>query len=479
MAATSLAFLILFLGGLGLCVVRGPVWGLYTYVAVFYLHPPSRWWGAFLPDLRWSLVAAAVTFLCVVFRKRSESLRPPFFAHGIAWIFLLYVLWIWIQTPFAVSDTQIEGAVLFTKYFVLMYMIYVIVDSSDRVRDFLLLHVAGCFYLAWLAYTSVGGGRLEGVGGPGIDDSNTMSMQFATGIIAGSVLLMTERGWRFWLPAVSMPFLVNGLMQGSSRGAFLGLVAGGLCLFWLKPRAYRKQFLAFGVLGLLLFAYLANQMFLERMGTLTAVTSDEAELDFSAASRFVIMRAQWQMFLDHPLGAGHEGTAQLSPAYLAPEYLTRGADGTLARSSHNTFMSVLVDQGVPGIMLLAMLLVWVWRSIGAVTKRSGTVPRVWGYGAAISAALAVAAVAGQFSPYLKAEVQYWLLGLLLCMKFLGDRQSVLEQSARSSGRLDSMSSRAASGQAAWAGKADRSVAVHPKAGVSAAASPRRSGGARE
>ena len=51
---TAIIFLLLFAGGLGLCLFRHPIYGLYTYVAVFYLHPPSRWWAAALPDLRWS-----------------------------------------------------------------------------------------------------------------------------------------------------------------------------------------------------------------------------------------------------------------------------------------------------------------------------------------------------------------------------------------------------------------------------------------
>jgi hypothetical protein len=387
---------------------------------VFYLHPPSRWWGAFLPDLRWSLLAATVTLICVFAqRSKRESARAPFFSSGLVWAFALYVLWMWIQLTFVDNSDHLQGTILFTKYFVLIYLIYEIVDSPERVRNFLVAHVLGCFYLAWLAYEAVNSGRLEGVGGPGIDDSNTMSMHLGTGVAVGAILLLTERGtWRFWTTLVAMPFLLNGIMQGSSRGAFLGLVAGGLCLFWLKPAAYRKQFVVFGILGVLLFAYLANDVFLSRISSLGAVTDDSAELDFSAASRLVIIAAEWQMFLDYPLGVGHNGTATLSAQYLPREYLTYSADGTLARSSHNMLTSVLVDQGIVGAILVIVVLVWAWRSAGAVTRRSGREARTWAYGAAISAALMVVVVAGQFAPYLKAEVQYWLLGLLLCMRNL-------------------------------------------------------------
>lgn len=430
MALTSLAFLAAFFGGLGLSIFRGPIWGLYTYLAVFYLHPPSRWWGTFLPDLRWSLLAAVVTLACVFWHRKPNPERKPFFSNGIAWIFALYVLWMWVQILFVPSDDHLDGVVLFTKYFVLLYLIYAIIDTPEKVRNFLLAHVVGCFYLAWLAYTAEGAGRLEGVGGPGIDDSNTMSTHFGTGIVVAAALLLTEKRWRYWLPVIALPFLLNGMMQGGSRGAFVGLVAGGLTLFWLKPPAFRKRFMLYAALGGVCFAMLAlpNELFMGRITSLRAVTAEDEQLDFSAQSRLVIIKAEWEMFWDYPLGVGHAGTAFLSPRYLAPEYLTWSANGIAARSSHNIFMQVIVDQGIPGMVLLAALLVCCVRNVRAVTKRSGGQdPVAWTYGAAIAAGLVVVVVAGQFAPYLKAEVQYWLLALLMCMRALKDAQLATEK----------------------------------------------------
>jgi hypothetical protein len=420
MSLTTIAFLIAFFGGIAMCIWRGPVWGLYTYLGAFYLHPPSRWWGQALPDLRWSLFAATVTLACVLFHKRNSA-REPFLAHGLTWIIILYVLWMWVQLPWVISPDQLTGVVLFTKYILLLYLIYEVVDSQERIRDFLVAHLIGCFYLGYLALVATGGGRLEGVGGPGINDSNTMSMHLCTAVIIGSMLLMTEKGWRFWAAFASIPLCLNGMVQGGSRGALIGMVAGGLVLFWLKPPTYRKQFLAFGALGAVLFSILANDVFIARMSTLQAITDDDKQLDNSAESRIVVAKAELQMFIDHPFGAGHAGTAALSPDYMAREWLAADLTNPLAqprRSSHNTFTSIMVDQGIPGLVLLFSLLVWVYRACGDVTRRSNHVPEMWGYGAAIAGGLTVAVVAGQFAPYLKAEVQFWLLGLLMCMRSL-------------------------------------------------------------
>ena len=81
MALTALAFLMLFFGGLLLAFAIHPRFGLYTYLAVFYVHPPSRWWGDMLPDIRWSLVAAVVALLALIFTFLTVAFHSLKTAH--------------------------------------------------------------------------------------------------------------------------------------------------------------------------------------------------------------------------------------------------------------------------------------------------------------------------------------------------------------------------------------------------------------
>ena len=82
---------------------------------------------------------------------------------------------------------------LFFKYILLIVMMYICIDSEKHLRYFLWAHVMGCFYLGWIAFTSYGGGRFEGFGGPGIGDSNTGGFQIVTGILTGAALFIRER----------------------------------------------------------------------------------------------------------------------------------------------------------------------------------------------------------------------------------------------------------------------------------------------
>jgi hypothetical protein len=73
MSMTALGFIGLYAVALGLAFVRHPIYGLYAYMLSFYQHPQSRWWGADLPEMRLSLVAAVVTLLAVVMYRDSRK----------------------------------------------------------------------------------------------------------------------------------------------------------------------------------------------------------------------------------------------------------------------------------------------------------------------------------------------------------------------------------------------------------------------
>lgn len=433
MSLTGLAFAAAFFGAMGLALFRHPMYGLYAYVAVFYLHPPSRWWGHALPDLRWALFAAAVTFIATL-RLPADKTRESWTSTPAAKLLIAYTIWLWIQQAWALDRAeQMVICILFTKYIILFYLIYRLVDTPQKVTWFLVAHVLGCAYLGWLAYNARFTGRLEGVGGPGIDEANSLAMQMGTGVAVAAMLILGSRGWVRLVCFMAMPFLLNTMVLAGSRGAFVALLGTGLVLWYLKPAKHRKLFYAYAVLGAILFGMLASQVFLTRVETITAVTQQDAEVDRSAESRLVIIKAQWEMAKQYPFGAGHRGTAVLSPQYIDPFYLARSkvAGKTVAgeRSSHNTFMTALVEQGFLGALLFVWMWIWVAKTLRAL-KEKGEDPASTERAvvvAAVGGALAMVFVAGQFVDYLKAEVQVWLVVLLASLLQLQRAATVSEK----------------------------------------------------
>jgi len=395
---------------------RHPVYALYFYLATTYVHPPSRWWNTLLPDLRWALLSAAVCVVAVIFNQGRLRERPSWASNAPAIILCLFALWMWIQTPWALDvDEHLFGSTLFTKYLLAFWFVYRIADTKESIRDVMLFHGAGCAMLGLMTrFEDRTAGRVEGVGGPGIDDANSLGMFLCTGAVVCFCLLVSQRGWRRWLSLGMLGLALEGFVYTVSRGAFLGLAAGTLVVMFARSRAYTKSVLGLGIVAILVGVVAMDQRFAERITTIGDVASDDEEADMSARSRTAIMEAQLQMARDYPLGAGHRGTVPLSPHYLDHMWLT-GSGDTAGRASHNSFLSAWVEQGVPGAALFLALVVWllaaIWRVRGM--RRREDEPELVMLAAGLCGGLVVVFVAGMATDYLITEVQFWLFSLLV------------------------------------------------------------------
>jgi len=429
---TTIIFVLAYLTGCVMAFARHPIFGLCTYVAVFYLHPPSRWWGKVLPDPGWAFLAAVVTLLAVIVRKDKPRLGG-LFKEGIYIGLGIFFLWLCIQAPWAL-DSQMHSELisLVFKYMLLIALMYLCIDSEEHLRYFLWAHVLGCFYLGWIAFTSYTGGRFEGFGGPGIGDSNTGGFQIVTGILSGAALFLAGKKWERAALIGLMPFIVNGLITTVSRSGFLSAFLGGIAFNFFTPKRWRKLVRVLSGLGVVLFLVLANDVYWSRIETIK-IAGEQVEGVDTGTSRLVIIAAQWQMFQKHPMGCGHRCTATLSPHYMDDQYLT-GPPGNRARSSHNTFMSLLVEQGIPGALMYFAFVLWVAvkvLSVWRLAKNSeGLISVTF---PAVAAVLMITIVGDLFVDYLKLEVRMWFIALILILsRMLRERVGAAQIATRSS-----------------------------------------------
>ena len=428
MALSALVFVFSYVAGIALAFIRHPVWGLYTYVMVYYLDAPNRWWGNSLPGVRWSLVIAAATLLSVLFHRRE--VRDRWINHGPILIVVMYTAWMWLQYLWTITgDDHDLGVEYFTKYLVVLYLVYTLVDNRNRVLSFLFVHVLGCFYLALVAWITYDGGRLDGIGGAGIDDANSLGVQLGTAVVCAAALYLTFTDWRKWVVAASIPFLLNAIVMTGSRGAFLALLVGAAAMFHMRPPTQFSKIAVYVVAGSLVFGYVASDFFWERMSTLRSV-EDQEDLDQSAATRLEIIKQQWDMAKAYPFGAGHKGTAALSYQYLSDEHMS--AQG--GRSSHNVIMSSLVDQGFFGLFLWLLLMLLLWRRIVRLRKSfvaNTDLDLAW-ITAGLSGVLGAYWIGGLFAPLMKAEVYIWVIALICSLRSLVNFNERAGQTGKSS-----------------------------------------------
>ena len=405
---------------------RHPIFGLLTYVAVFYLHPPSRWWGqGILLSVRWALISALVALLATwLWQRKLHDRRMP---RGLVRGILLFVGWMLVQWSWSMNpDQQLELTGLFAKYALLVWLIYRCVDSVTHLKYFLWTHVLGCFYLGWIVFTTHIGGRFEGFGGPGIQEANTGAMQLATGVFTASALLLAGK----WLERagllVQIPFVVNGIIATVSRSATLAFVFGGLVFNLLIPRRLRWLVRALSILAVGLFVMLTSEGFWERMDTLK-YGGERVEGKDTGGGRLEIIAAQWRMFEAHPFGCGHRCTIDLSRTYLPDELLTGVQAGPRGRASHNTLMTMLVEHGIPGgIFYFAM----VWWTVRRALQLSARLRNDDNFLAlmlpAVAATLAAILIGDQFVDYLKLEVRFWFMAILMVMLAMTESRPLVD-----------------------------------------------------
>ncbi len=410
------AFLIFCVACSVLAFVRHPIYGFYFYLASIYVFPPSRWWGYLFGGTRWSLIAAGVTVFAVLLHRGKLQPKPVWLSTVPAIILAMYTAWMWLQYPWALDlQEHVSGSSQFAKYLIAFWFVYRIVDTKERVRDVLLANLLGCALLGILAFEAGrADGRLDGVGGPGMDDANTLGMYFAASAIIGLGLLLTERGWRRWLSFGCIVIIMEGLVLTNTRGAVLALFAGGLVVTMFKAKTHRRLFWSLAVVGLIGFASIVDEKFISRMWTSRDVASESEDADTSARSRLVVAQAQLQMFLDHPMGTGHRGTAALSARYLDERWLVTDDSGS-ARASHNTFLTTLVEQGIPGAILYIWLTCWTLLAMVRLKRLDAHHgdPNLTTLAGTVGGALAVVFVAGNTADFLLAEIQYWLFATLV------------------------------------------------------------------
>ena len=420
MSITTILFLVFFMGLLLLAVLKHPIFGIICYLLTLYAFPPNHWWGVALPNLRWALAPAAVAFIGLVLNKDKLVQKKRWYKTGSAKILVMFTVWMWIQSIWA-SDisNHVTGTILFTKYVFLFYLIYEIVNTEILLVTFVVANVLGGLLLGIevLHYSTVG--RVEFVGGPGINDSNSLGMHLAVLLVFASMMLLKKKNSNFTgkiylfsklIVCVSIPFIANGIVQTRSRSSFLALVVAGLCLLIVKPKRYSKAFYFFAILAVILGLIYTPDTFWKRMTSIKGAAL-ESEYDGSMETRIILIKAQMEMFFDHPLGSGHKGTGALSGQYLDSKYLTSttGRSEDAVRTSHNTYMTILVEQGVPGAVLAVALGIWLLKASNLAMKAGEELEL---FSMAMIGSLCAIYFAGLFVDYIRAEVQIWCLSVL-------------------------------------------------------------------
>jgi O-antigen ligase len=404
-----------------------------TYVATLFLSPQQRWWGGgLLEPVRWAVISAAVAGLSLIVSQRRLNPTTPVLSHGIVALLVLMVLWMGLQSSWAMD--KVEHADLLTyyvKFCIALVLVYKAVDSPENLKLFLWTYVLCCFYFGWIAFTTYDGGRFEGFGGAGLGEANAGGLALVTGIFAGSALFLAAQWKERVALMLVLAFCMNGLVTTVSRSGFLALIVGGLAFNYFTPQRFRKLVRGLSVLAVVLFLVVAGPAYWARMHTLKQAGENIEGMD-TGGGRLEIIEAQFKMSKAHPLGCGAMCTAVLSPGYMQADLLTSsgGASEVRVRASHNTFMSFLVEQGIPGAILYVSMVAWIAMRLLALARyhrtAEGFIPTFFPALAAIHVSIVVG---DMFVSYTKFEARIWFIAILMALTSMMMREQAQARTA--------------------------------------------------
>ena len=319
------------------------------------------------------VIGAVAVGLTIVVNVISGRFRRWHLLHLAA---LLFVVWaagvlLIVYSP-AVMPKKFWT---FVQLLVMIWMIWELAQSRSRLLGLLIAYVLGSYVSALdtiLLYRRAGGEMRRFAGGGG--DPNDLAMTLAAAIPMAWYLGMTyHRPIVRWACRTYIPVGLLGIGLTGSRGGMIATLVALLIvpvtMTRLSPGKLALAITLLAVSGGLAVAYVPKTI-VSRLSTTT--TSVE---DLSLGGRFRIWKAGIHAFAQRPMIGYGSGSFKVA---IMPEM------GIATQVAHNSYLSVLVEEGFVGLLLYLTMFVAVFL---ALMRLHGTERR---FGLVLLATIAVA-----------------------------------------------------------------------------------------
>lgn len=329
------------------------------------------------------------------------------------WLYGAFLLWAYISSfasPY--QDVAIETVMERLKLLVIMLIAVCALRTEGQLRFYLLFYL-GCFILFPVRGTFVGGDDYQGravwnhiYSNP--NDLAALSL-IALGFAFGLYKSEPSRTLVRFGAGISVILLLVVILRTESRGAFLGLLV--IISVPVATMLVKQRLRTIGsvVAVVFLISHLVPESLWERLSGMQKITNVEtiAEADKwgSAGERFEIAKIAWRIFDDHSFFGVGLGAYRLAHVMYAP---SMGA-----RDTHNTYLNLAAEVGLPGLLLwcafIGSVVLYAYRSQRQVGMGMLATQQRW-----ITRGLIGYLVAGIFGSYSHYTSLYLLLAVLWC-----------------------------------------------------------------
>lgn len=355
--AAPLALVLALIGGIVVSLLS-TVSALAFLVGLLIIRPWEMAGGeifGFLPRLFALFTVARVGFRCL-----ADSSSGVYVGRSTIW-FLLLIGWFLFATvcaagPSYLGAVELGNFIPLTILFLLIPTVVIDRKQCERIAAALVLAVVGAVGAAYVTPPmplpgEVAFNRLTGKGLFG--NSNDLAALIVIALSLLVVPALQARRRRISIGFVAQgAILLLGLWYAQSRGAVIALgVAGGVLALTGRYRRWAPVLLPIVVAMIGLFFSLVKR--------------NEADLETSQTSRWSYAIAGARMARSHPLfGVGMENYPRLYERY------TPAFDEWGERTAHSSWVLVLAETGIPGLLLFVALYGSALRSAGRIRHRA-------------------------------------------------------------------------------------------------------------
>ncbi len=284
------------------------------------------------------------------------KLRRPAPGHLLMGLFvsMAAISYLWSLYP----EGTLTQVFTYIQLFTLVWLIWELAPRARAQVRLMQAYVFGTFvsgidtvylYLSHQesAYQRYAGARL---------DANDLGLMMALSIPVSYYLLVQCKGRIVWVYRLQLVLAGTTVLLTASRGATLaGLVALFIVPFTHTRLKARQKIAVILTVSLLVCGAL---FFVPSTSWERLSTTPNEFAQGTLTGRTVIWKAGWELFRSHPfVGIGANAFRVLVSRVLAEPIRTGNDMLPPAPPAHNTFLSVLVEQGVIGFSLFCALLV--------------------------------------------------------------------------------------------------------------------------
>ncbi|HEV8076489.1 MAG TPA: O-antigen ligase family protein [Candidatus Acidoferrum sp.] len=281
------------------------------------------------------------------------KVRKPALGHVVMAMFVVSAVlsFLWSLFP---EGTLIE-AFSYVQLFTMVWLIWELAPGVQEQMHLMRAYVFGTFvsgidtFYLFLShqesvYQRYAGAKL---------DANDLGLIMALSIPMSYYLLIQNQGKMVWVYRVHLILAGTTILLTASRGATLATVVALTIVPLTQARLGGRQRVALVLTVILLIVgilFFVPETSWERLAT---VPTEFEQGTFTG--RTIIWKAGWEIFRAHPfVGIGANAFRVIVSRELAEPIRTGDADP--APPAHNTFLSVLVEQGILGFAVFCGML---------------------------------------------------------------------------------------------------------------------------